>query len=459
MKSNPSFLTEDEMSKIVKRYEAYLRNKGVSGYFDVEEFEVIADFYYDNGQMKNGLIAVEKGLKLHPNSYELELKKVMILLRSGESMKARTLLNTLPQTNDYDATLLKIEVLLRTGSYPESLKMSRQLMKDESTDHYAAGLGLAYMYITTHHFEDALEFLKESEKIDPNCVDTLNGLAFCYSNLGFNQQALEAFERITRIDPYMAEAWYNIGLIELTKKNFQDALHAFDYALTIQPDDPNIIIHKAQTLSNLQLYNEAIDEFQQAIELSTDKSEKMESWLEIGFCFEQLELYTEAIRYYEMALKVSPGDYRALSGIAICLLDQEKYLESIMYLKQALEINDQAPDAWAYMAEAMIGLDRVDEALRAYHRSIRLEPNQPNALMAMANIHLERSNYSLALYYYKKAQKVDVDFELENIHLLLAVAYYKTGKLGESAKALELALAENLDALILFQELCPEAEI
>lgn len=459
MKSNPSFLTEDEITKIVKRYEAYLRNKGVSGYFDVEEFEVIADFYYDNGQMSNGLKAVEKGLQLHPHSYALEIKKVMFLLRSGESQKANTLLKTLPNTDDYEVTLLKIEALLRSGSYLESLNLSRQLMKDEMTDRYSAGLGLAYIFISTHHFEDALEFLKESEKISPTCLDTLNGMAFCYSNLGFNQQALEVYERITRIDPYSAEAWYNIGLFELTKKNFQDALHAFDYALTIHPDDPNTIIHKAQTLSNLQLYNEAIDEFQQAVELSPDNIEKMECWLEIGFCYEQLELYTEAIRYYEMALIVSPGDYRALSGIAICLLDQEKYLESIVYLKQALELNDEAPDAWAYMAEAMIGLDRAEEALIAYQHSIKLEPNQPNALMAMANIHLEQSNYSLALYYYKKAQKVDLDFELENIHLLLAVAYYKTGMLEESAKALELALAENLDALILFQELCPEAEI
>lgn len=457
MKSNLSFLTEDEISKIVNRYEAHMRDKGISGYFDVEEFEVIADFYYDNGQMSDGLKALEKGLQLHPKSYALEVKKIRILLTTGEDQKAKDLLKTLPKSDDYELTLLKVEVLLRSGSYLESLNLSRELMKSDQNDKYSTGLGLAYIFISLHFFEDALEFLKESEKINPTCLDTLHGLAFCYSNLGNNMEALETYERITRLDPFSAEAWYNIGLIEFSNKNFSEALNAYDYALTVNPNDPKANLQKAHTLSNLQLYREAIEEFLIVAGLSTDTWDKLDSWLEIGFCYEQLELYSDAIRYYQMVLDESPVNYQALSGIAICLLDQEKYLESVAYLKQALELNDDAPDAWAYMAEAMIGLNNSDDALIAYQRSIKLEPNQPNALMAMANIYMEKSDFANALLYYQQAQQVDVDFELENIQLLLAVANYKTGRIEASAVALELALAENLDALILFQELCPEA--
>jgi tetratricopeptide (TPR) repeat protein len=77
--------------------------------------------------------------------------------------------------------------------------------------------------------------------------------------------------------------------------------------------------------------------------------------------------------------------------------------------------------------------------------------------MAIANICMEQGEFSLALQYYLEADLLDDDHELENINLFMAVAYFKVGEMEASEEMLKKAVAENLDAQNLFNELCPEA--
>jgi tetratricopeptide (TPR) repeat protein len=449
-----SFIPDDDSNEIVKRYEAFLSRNNVSGYFDVEELESIVDYYLRKGRTRESSKALEFGFRLHPNSTELMTKRAKIYLAVGETNKAFRILESQGVTDDYEVNLLKIDALTRLDRNKEAHILCDKMIASETTDQDNVCLDIAYIFLGQFDPDSAFKYLKVGETYNPKNVDLLFELAFCYEQRQDNDQAINSYHKIIRFDPYAAEAWFNLGQIHFSQQEFQEALNAYGYAQTIRPEDSLTYLQKGHTHFQLQQYEEALEEFFSYEKMVT---ENWQTYLFIGECYERREMFTLAIEYYQKSLSENEENFEALTGIGICLLEQELFNESMVYIRRAIALNDSAADAWVYLAEALTGIDDTRGALLAYLKSIELDPAQPDTLMAIANICMEQGEFTLALQYYIEAERLDRDHELENINLFMAVAYFKVGATEASEVALKKAVAENLDALNLFHELCPEA--
>jgi len=446
-----SYQLDDDSNDIVKRYEQYLNGKA-AGYFDVEELETIVEYYLRRGRTKDGSSVIDFGLKLHPNSDELRVKRAKIYIAAGETAKALRLLDSLTQTLEYEALLLKIEALTKIGKNKEAIVIANQLIEEETEDVDNICLDIAFIFIAQLSFDYAVKFLKIGDEFNDTNVDLLFELAFCQEQLVETESALKTYQRIINIDPYTSEAWFNMGQIFFTLQQFNEALNAYDFALTINENDSLTCLQKAHCLFQLERYQEAIEEYKTYAAMSSDV---LPTNVFIGECFEKLEMYDAAILYYTTTLEKEPDNYDALTGVGICMLEKEEYSESLKYIQKAIVVNESAADAWVYLAEGLVGVDDMQNALLAYLKSITLEPNQPDTLMAIANICMDNGDYETALEYYLTAY--DQDKDLEYIDLFISVAFYKTNNLTSARLYLKKALTLNLDAFKLFQEICPSA--
>ncbi len=451
-----SYTPDDESNEIIKRYEAFLSNRGVSGYFDVEEMESIVDYYLRKGRTKESTNALEFGFKLHPNSSVLMTKRAKIYLAVGDTQKAYRILESHSDKNDYEVNLLRIDVLTRLERNQEAHQLCEKLIESEINDTDNVCLDIAYIFLGQFDPDGAFKYLQIGESFNPFNEDLLFELAFCYEQKQENDKAIKTYNKIIKIDPYAAEAWYNLGQIYFIQQNFQHALTAYSYALTIRPDDSLACMQKGHTHFQLQQYKEALEDYFSYLEMA---AENWQTYLFIGESYERLEKFPEAIEFYSKSLAEHEDNFEALTGIAICLLEQELFNDSIVYIERALKLNEEAPEAWVYLAEALTGIDDNQGALLAYLKSINLDPNQPDTLMAIANICMEQGEFLLAIQYYQEAQRLDQNKELEHIHLFMAVAYFHIGDEKASQNELSKAIDENSDAISLFYELCPEANI
>jgi tetratricopeptide (TPR) repeat protein len=449
-----SFFPDEEPEELIRRYESLKTRKGVTGYFDVEELEQIVDYYLRKGKPNESTGALELGLKLHPDNPMLMVKRAKIYLATGEALKAYRILESTPVSSEYEVFLLRIEALIQLDRNKEAAGLCEKVIENEMTDKDVICLDIAYIFLSQFEIETALKFLVKGEEINPRNTDLLFELAFCREQLHQNEEAIVVYQKILKVDPYAAEAWFNLGQVYFSQNNYAHALKAYDYALVINPDDSLTCLQKAHCHFQLNQYKEALNEYFIYEKMVSDN---WQTYLFIGECYERTELYDEAIQYYFKSLAEFPDNYEALTGIGICLLEQEKYAESMKYIQKALLLNDEAADAWVYLAEGLTGIDDTSGALQAYMKSIQLEPDQPETLMAIANICMEDAEYQVAILYYEEALSKDKNRELENIHLFMAIAYYKTGDEISAFKSLGMAMEESLDAEKVFYELCPEA--
>lgn len=454
MLSDTSQYNDDESKELVSRFEQSL-NGSAPGYFDVHEMEKIVDFYLWSGRTKDSLKALELGKKLHPLSDQIEMKRAKVYLTTGDAKKAYRILSNLIESNDLEISLLKVETFIKLNRISEAYQIAIDLLEENPNDADTIGLDLASFFSMERHLPEALKILKLTNEIVPSNIEVLQELAYVQENLGLSEEAIATDNQIIDIKPYTEEAWYHLGQIYTSQKDYEKAIEAFDFVLAIDESNKMANFNKAFVLTALSRWEDAIESY---LTFSDFTDEKWQIWLLIADCYENLENYTEALKYYQLSYSEHTDDnFSALLGICINLLNLNDYKEVFKYIDTAITLNEESFEAWVIKGEAHEGLFEYEKALKCYQQAVSIEPNLPDALKSMANIYMDKMDFPMALKYYELAY--GFDNTLEYIELFLAVANYYTANFDDMIKFLELAVQRNLDAAELFLELCPGVDV
>ena len=443
--------SENSFEEILRRYEQRNVSSSDFGYFDVEELELIADYYLEKGRPKESSNAVELGLKLHPASTALHIHRAKVYLAMGENEKALKIVETYREGHDSETDLLHGGILVKLGRYDEADEIFKRLLKDNFDYEYTC-LDIAYIYLTEQAYGRSMHYLQLGLERNSRNNDLLFELAFCYEQIGETSKSIDIYNRIIDSDPYSAEAWFNLGQVYFALDNYQKAVEAYDFVTIISDKDYTAWVQKAHALFQTGKYEAAIESYQVYLQLGNNKNVAL---VFIGECYEKLGDYDNAIAYYKMSLEEDDKSMDALIGLTIGYLEKNAYQQAIETAEKAISINNTIPEIWVYLAEAQINLNQVDDAIKSYYRAIEIEPCQPETLVALGILLFDLQEYEKAKEISMKAYEIDKD--IENIHLLLAMTYCKLNDYKMAIPFLEQAMRLSDKALPSLLEICPES--
>lgn len=453
MKSyNQEFIFDEESKDVVRRYEQAVKSRTV-GYFDVEELEVIVDYYLNCGKPKESFKAIDLGMTLHPGSSVLQTKRAKVYLASGEVRKALHVLERIQNPNDVESLLLKGEALLRLNSESDALLIFSELLAGNQSEAAYISADIAHIYISNGYFQNALSYLENAITAEPKDADLLLDAAFCFEQTDRPEMALDYYNRIIDIDAYSIEAWFNMGLVHFGQNNYQKALEAFDFVTVIDEEDSGGWLQKGNTLFHLNRFEESLDCYRHC-EGKVAYPDLLLIFM--GECYEKLETFADARDCYQKSLDINDQNPDAWTGMGICCLELNLPELSIGYLQRSLDLDSENFETWVYLAEAYVNTSKDKDAEAAYKRSLKLEQHQPDTWVALGNIYVDTTLYQQALDCYMEAY--NQDSTLENIHLFLAIAYYKLNDLQKAIPLLQKALQQNPGASSVFLDICPEAK-
>lgn len=441
---------EENADEIVGRFEQYLKGSD-TGYFDVEELETIADYYLRRGRTKESNRAIDVGLRLHPASSALQLKRARTLLASGDIHKAIQTLKSLPNPNAYEVQLLLLDAYTRIHQTEATDLVIEKLLQLEGEADDNVTLDIALILMSQEEFAKASLLLEEELRRNPKNSDVLFELAFCYEQMDKVAESVVIYNKIIDQNPYVSEAWFNLGQIYFRLQRYQEAIEAYDFCLAIEPNDSLVWLQKGHLLAQIEKFGEAIQCF---INYLDEQPDNWQIECYIADCYEKNGDYDKAIEYYDKALELFPVSYEALTGKSVCMLEKEQFQEAIPLLEQALEISPDSYEVWVFLAEAYSNLEHMEQANNAYKKALEMEPNQPETWVAAGNLLLDMSSYQEALTHYLKA--FQLDSELEHIHILLAIAYAKLKEFEPMFQFLDMAVKQNPKNIDIFMEVCPE---
>jgi len=200
---------------------------------------------------------------------------------------------------------------------------------------------------------------------------------------------------------------YNRGNTLYNLSRFEEALAAYERAITLRPDYAEVWQEKAKTLYELKKYQESQSAYDKAIEL---KPEYLEAWTGRGYALEKLQQSQEAIASFDNALKIQPDYAAAWEGRGDTLLDSQRYEEAIASYEKAVQFQPNLYRAWYNRGQAHQKLKQYDRAVESYQKAVEIKFDNYEAWYNLGNTFLEVNKNQEAFDAYEKAVRFQPNF-------------------------------------------------
>ncbi|MBI4850339.1 MAG: tetratricopeptide repeat protein [Acidobacteria bacterium] len=209
------------------------------------------------------------------------------------------------------------------GRYDEALDLFNQAIKifpkEDPAQSYIY-LNLARIYHKRKDYPQSIKSFRRA--IELSLPDALlnQELAVILAESGNLNEAKTQLEKAIELKPNFAEAQYNLAIILTSLNKPQEALKYFYLATLSEPN--NIITYNfyGKALLNEGQFQEAANEFLKAINLAKTSEPKnillAELYNNLGVAYSQLQRYNEALQEFEKALEVDQNYINASKNLA-----------------------------------------------------------------------------------------------------------------------------------------------
>lgn len=393
-------MSQKEISELIKRYEQQLAS-GKSIYFDADEFEDLAEYYDSQEDLESAREVITAGLRIHPESISLLIKKAKFVVYDGKYEKALSLLSGVSEY-DFDLYLLKIECYLQLDMMEEAKELTSEVEKNED-DQGTALSELGFLYIESDNFEEAIQFLSRSLEYDPENMDVLSDLAYAYEVLGNFDGAIAMNNKILDIDSYTYEAWINVGKLYSVNEQFEKAIDAFDFALTINDSDTNVLKLKAHCLSICGRGEEAIAIFN---ELLQENPEDISVHFLLAECYISLDMFEEALLCLDKYEKNEGKKLEIILKRAYIYLQKEDYQNAWAMISGVLS-NDNSFEITMIAGEIKFKQGILDDAIRYFKEAYKQNRDNFHLIDRLAVLSIKMENYPEALSFSKELLEME----------------------------------------------------
>ncbi|MFW9976069.1 MAG: tetratricopeptide repeat protein [Candidatus Thorarchaeota archaeon] len=247
-------------------------------------------------------------------------------------------------------------------------------------------------------------------------------------------EALRSLDRALQIAPNLASAHTNRGrvLLALGPEKAKDALHSFDTALTLIPDDVQILHDKASALHAL---GRTTEELVCVKRISEIVKNEWGVWIRKGDIELELGQFEPAIKSYDTALELKDDVVPAYVRRAIALGMLKQFNEAIKSAETATKLDPLNAEAWLIRGDVYLRAGRNNSAMKALKKASELDPEDAAVENTMGMVAYRDGKLQDAVKHLRRAiiRKKDYPTALRNLGLVLM----ELEDWAEAAKAFE----------------------
>lgn len=245
-------------------------------------------------------------------------------------------------------------------------------------------------------------------------------------------------------------------LIEKSEYMFRDVVlrkklkPIYDQALLIAQEDNNTVLEyyikgKMALMDNNN--EKARETFQKAREINP---EFLEAWHYEGLSLYNLELYNEAIFKYENAITIDKNYAWSYNNLGTAYYKLERYVEAITYYDKTIDIDPEYAGAAAYYNKGLAyhKLGEYTLAIESYDKALEQDPNYWNALNRKGLAYHYLGKYTKAIEFYDKALNIDPENKMIQDNKKYTQIILSTEEEVEKVKLLNLPAEEEEERII-----------
>ncbi len=150
----------------------------------------------------------------------------------------------------------------------------------------------------------------------------------------------------------------------------------------------------------------------------------------VGLALKKKGNNSQALEYYNRALKLNPNMVEARFNWGIVLFDQGNYPEALSEFNKVIELAPGKLDAISFRALTYGHMNMIDESLSDFNRYIEIDDKSSLVLMQRGIVHEMAGNFMDAANDYTKAMQLDPSRTILLINR--SRAYFMAGQISEA---------------------------
>ena len=439
---------DNNKSLSLTRFEKMLKTNRIL-FFDSNEFENIISYYLENGKINFAKKAIKLGLEQHPDSSNLALFEIEILIFENKLDNAEKLLEALilSEPSNEEVYIQKANIYSKKKLHQKAILCLNKILdfNPDNAEVYSL-IGIEYLFM--EDFENAKFNFIKCLNYDDSDYSALYNIVYCFEILEQNNKAIEYLNTYLNTNPYCEVAWHQLGKQYLFFKNYAKAISAFDFAIISDEYFIGAYIEKGRALEKINKYNEAIENYKLIIALKDESSYPL---LRMGICYNKISNYKKAIQNLNDCIQVDPQLNKAWYILAEIYYKNQKYNSANLSIKKALEINSEKEDYWKLYAKINIGLKLYEEADIGFQKVIELGEADESIWLAKVDTLIKLGEYNYAIDILEKCYEL---FEDKSIILYrFSGIYFLQNKIEDGIVQLKKAISINKKNKYIFKEL------
>jgi tetratricopeptide (TPR) repeat protein len=283
---------------------------------------------------------------------------------------------------------------------------------------------LGIIYQTEIKLPESVATFQQVLQIDPKYPEVNFYLGLSYFGLNQFDQAIESFNQQLQVDPKYKRAHYYLAQVYQSTNRNSDALRQYEILLAQDPKDDKVLYQLLRFLKGMTL--QAIDQLGHAdpnsIYVLVLKAESNT----------QAQEYNKAIEQFQQVLVRDPNFPGIHFGLGECYYLKVDFPNAEKEFRLALQEDPNNPKANYYLADILIKGGKMEEAIPLLELSVPAAPLFMKGYFLLGKCYAAQGKLEQSRQLLEKAE--DLDPTDKNVHYQLAQLY---ARLNEPAKSQE----------------------
>lgn len=454
-KTGDDYFDSEEFRQLLDEYEQ-ARNAGEPVFLDADELTDIADYYQMTGQVDDADDAIGFALSLSPGATAAIAYKVREALYEGQPDEARRWLEQMTDKSEPDYAYCYAEILLQEGREDEADAYFRRQFRDVPPDEYQDFvIDVASIFSDYGYSEKAMEWMARAHHEDTSDFKEL--MARTLFGLGKYKDSEKLFNELIDRDPFSTRYWNALASAQYMNEDYDASVTSSEYAIAIDPDDPEGLLSKANGLFRLENYEEAEKYFSRYVEKVPDDEFAL---MEQGTCLINMDRSDDALAVLHRAVEVAPPDSPYLPDIyqelAFAYSEQDETDLALDYLNKTEQQDCDHTQIEVIRGHILLAAGRLDESEVVFRNAVLNSDNAPRTLLRII-VSLYDNRYLEACHKLFLQFFTIVDDDWSEGYAYMALCCYDLKRYDEFLHYLNVACQKNpKEARLVLHHLFPE---
>jgi tetratricopeptide (TPR) repeat protein len=240
---------------------------------------------------------------------------------------------------------------------------------------------------------------------------------------------------------------FNVAASYEEKKQYAQAVEAWNQALQLVPDDSRALNNLGLALARAGRTEEAIVQYRRSLQINAASSQTNNN---LGSALASQGHLDEAVACFQKAIELNPANAKAQANLGAAYAEMGRLNEAIEHLQAAVDAEPGSADAQNNLGAALARAGSLEEAIPHFQKAVMLVPDSAGYRFNLGRILSARGRFQKAIEPLEAAVRLTNGQEPEMLDLLAGM-YAETGQLERATavarRALDLANAQGNGAL------------